>query len=166
VGSRGTRRPYDPGVVVTVDLQTVSPRMVAAVRRAVRPAAVRSAWAPALDIVWPFLRSRPGLWHDGHNIFLYQEATQPDGLLRCDFGVEVTGPFDTVGEVHATETPAGDAVVALYRGPYEQMVEAYAAIDTWIAANDRESAGHWWEIYGDPMPDPGDTETTVVQLLT
>jgi hypothetical protein len=31
-----------------------------------------------------------------------------------------------------------------------------------MAANQRESAGHSWEIHGDPMPDPADTETTVV----
>jgi hypothetical protein len=30
-----------------------------------------------------------------------------------------------------------------------------------MAANRRESAGHSWEIYGDPA----DTETTVVYLL-
>jgi hypothetical protein len=45
------------------------------------------------------------------------------------------------------------------------MNEAYNAIDKWMAANGRESAGHSWEIYGDPTPDPGDTETTIVHLL-
>jgi hypothetical protein len=35
-----------------------------------------------------------------------------------------------------------------------------------MAANRRESAGHSWEIYGDPTPDPADTETTVVHLLS
>jgi hypothetical protein len=45
------------------------------------------------------------------------------------------------------------------------MNEAYDAIDTWMAANRRESAGHSWEIYGDPTPDPAHTETTVVHLL-
>jgi hypothetical protein len=34
-----------------------------------------------------------------------------------------------------------------------------------MAANRRESAGHSWEIYEDPTPDPTDTETTVVYLL-
>jgi hypothetical protein len=34
-----------------------------------------------------------------------------------------------------------------------------------MAANRRESAGHSWEIYGDPTPDSGNTETVVVHLL-
>jgi ParB family chromosome partitioning protein len=44
--------------------------------------------------------------------------------------------------------------------------EAHDAIRKWMAANRRESAGHSWEIYGDPTSDPADTETTVVYLLT
>jgi hypothetical protein len=34
-----------------------------------------------------------------------------------------------------------------------------------MEANRRESAGHSWEIYGDPAPGPAHTETTVVYLL-
>jgi hypothetical protein len=34
-----------------------------------------------------------------------------------------------------------------------------------MTANRRDSAGHSWEVYGDPTPDPTDTETTVVYLL-
>ena len=44
------------------------------------------------------------------------------------------------------------------------MNEAHDAIRKWMAANRRESAGHSWEIYGDPASDP-QTETTVVYLL-
>ena len=62
-------------------------------------------------------------------------------------------------------TPAGEAAVAIHRGPYDRMHEAYHAIEEWMAAKGRESAGCSWEIYGDPTPDPGDTETTVVFLL-
>jgi hypothetical protein len=45
------------------------------------------------------------------------------------------------------------------------MNEAHDAIRKWMAVNRRESAGRSWEIYGDPKPDPADTETTVVYLL-
>ena len=83
----------------------------------------------------------------------------------CDFGVEVTRTFDAVGEVYATETPSGEAAVCVHRGAYDQMSDAYLAIERWIAANGRESAGCTWEIYGDPTPDPASTETVVVRLL-
>jgi hypothetical protein len=151
---------------VSVNVQAVHPRALAAVRREVEPGAAGSAWRPALDKVWEFIRSQPGLWTVGHNIFLYHHSGQPGAPLLCDFGVEVTRTFETAGEVYATETPEGEAAVAVHRGPYNHMHEAHDAIRHWMAANRRQSAGHSWEIYGDPTPDPAETETTVVYLMT
>jgi GyrI-like small molecule binding domain len=119
---------------------------------------------PAVGKVWDFLRSRPGLRTDGHNIFLYYQS-RPDLPIQCDFDVEVTRSFERAGEVYATETPAGEAAVAVLRGPYSSVNEAYVAIGNWIAAHGLESTGYTWEIYGDPTPDPAETETTVVRLL-
>jgi hypothetical protein len=151
-----------------VEVQTVHPRALAAVRREVTPGAVGPAWKPALDKVWAFIRTQPGLWTSGHNVFLYQRPKGPKGSsapIVCDFGVEVTRSFETSGEVRATVTPGGEAAVAVHRGPYHLMSEAHRAIEEWLEANARESAGTSWEIYGDPTPNPADTETTVVCLL-
>src|SRR5580704_16702790 len=134
---------------VSVAAQTVHPRKLAAVRGEM------AAWKPALDKVWAFLRGQPGLRTDGHNIFLYHHPNV------CDFGVEVTRTFETAGEVYATETPGGEAAVAVHRGPYNRLNETHDAIRNWMATNRRESAGRSWEIYGDPAPDPSDNETTV-----
>jgi effector-binding domain-containing protein len=150
---------------VSVNLQTVLPRKLAAVRREVLPGGVGSAWGPALDKVWEFLRSQTSLRTDGHNIFLYQHPTQVGAPILCDFGVEVTRTFETAGEVYATETPGGEAAVAVHRGPYSRMNEAHDAIRKFMAEHRRESAGYSWEIYSDPTPNPADTETTVVYLL-
>ncbi len=150
---------------VSVDVRTVHPRKLAAVRREVALGAVGAAWGPALGKVWEFIRSQPGLRSDGHNIFLYHHPARPGAPILCDFGVEVTQAFETAGEVYATETPGGEAAVAVHRGPYDRMDEAHQVIRNWMAANRRESAGHSWEIYGDPTPDPANTETTVVYLL-
>jgi hypothetical protein len=152
-------------MAVSADLQIVHPRKLAAVRREVAPGEIGAAWGPALDRVWGFIRSQPGLWTDGHNVFLYHHPTRPGAPIICDFGVEVTRPFETAGEVFATETPSGEAAVAIHRGPYNRMNEAHDAIRKWMAANCRESARQSWEIYGDPTPNPGDTETTVEHLL-
>src|SRR3954447_21608451 len=113
---------------VSVKLQTVHPRKLAAVRREVAPGAVGSAWKPALDKVWEFIRSQPGLRTDGHNIFVYHHPTQTGAPIVCDFAVEVTRSFETAGEVYATDTQGGEAAVAVYRGPYDRLKEAHDAI--------------------------------------
>jgi len=150
---------------LSVNLQTVQPRKLAAVRREVALGSIGSAWGPALGKVWEFIRPQPGLWTHGHNVFLYHDPAQPGGLILCDFGVEVTRGFETAGEVYATETPGGEAAVAVHHGPYDRMNQTHGAIRKWMAANGRESAGLSWEIYGDPTPDPADTETTIMYLL-
>jgi hypothetical protein len=149
--------------IVTVEI--VQHRKLAAVRREVALGGVAAAWGPAVGKVWDFLRSQPGLRTAGHNIFLYHPPQRPGEPLRCDFGVEVTRGFERAGEVYETETPAGEAAVAVHRGPYSRMNDAYVAIERWMAANGRESAGQVWEIYGDPTPDSSETETTIVHLL-
>lgn len=150
---------------VSVNVEVVHPRRLAAVRREVAAGAVGSAWRPALDKVWSFVRSQPGLWTHGHNVFLYHHPKEKGAPVLCDFGVEVTRSFESVGEVYATETPSGEAAVAVHRGPYHLLDAAHEAIGRWLALNGRASAGQSWEIYGDPTPDPTDTETTVVYLL-
>src|ERR1700737_2680336 len=67
-----------------------------------------------------FAASR-GCGADGHNIFLYHHPKQPGAPILCDFGVEVTRTFEIAGEVYATETPAGEAAVAVHRGAYNRM---------------------------------------------
>ncbi len=141
------------------------PRPLAAVRREVVEGALGSAWRPALDQVWAFLRRQPGLWTGGHNVFVYHRPEASGGSMTCEFGVEVTRSFDGDGEVRPFATLSGPAAVAVHRGPYDGLAAAHRAVLDWIATSGHKPAGTWWEIYGDPLPDPADTETTVVHLL-
>jgi effector-binding domain-containing protein len=138
---------------------------LAAVRRQVTAGGVADAWRPALDQVWRFLRTQPGLRTDGHNVFLYHHPTRPGLPMDVDFGVEVTRAFESAGEVYATETPAGMVAVAIHVGPYDRMKETYDAIHAWREANGRAFAGKSWEIYGDWSDDPSKLETTIMYLL-
>ena len=148
-----------------VSVRKVPAIKLAAVRRQVAIGDVGAAWRPALDKVWEFLRTQPGLHTDGHNVFLYHHPARRDLPMDVDFGVEVVRAFESAGEVFATETPAGEAVVAVHAGAYDRMKETHDAIHAWSAANNRPFAGKSWEIYGDWAEDPAKLETTIMYLL-
>jgi effector-binding domain-containing protein len=150
----------------TISTQIVHPRKLAAVRRRVAIGAVGSAWRPALDQVWAFLRSQPGLRTDGHNVFLYHHPASRNDPMDVDFGVEVTRGFEPSGEVRPAETPAGEVATAVHVGPYDRLKETHDAIHAWTQAHGRRFAGQSWEVYGDWSDDPSKLETAVAYLLT
>jgi len=150
---------------VAVSVQGVSPRILAAVRRTVAIGGVASAWRPALDQVWAFLRAHPGLRTDGHNVFLYHHPARWGDPMDVDFGVQVVREFEPSGEVRPVETPEGQAAAATPIGPYDRLGQAHDAVHAWAAANNRMFAGTSWEIYGDWNDDPAKLETTVMYLL-
>ena len=149
-----------------VSVQIVPARMLATVRRQIRLDQIASVWRPALDQVWEFLKQRPGLRTDGHNVFLYHHPANRQSLMDVDFGVEVTRLFERSGEVFSTETPAGKVATALHVGPYERLGDTHNAIHAWAAANHVIFAGKSWEVYGDWTENVAKLETRVDYLLS
>ncbi|HYV66532.1 MAG TPA: GyrI-like domain-containing protein [Myxococcales bacterium] len=150
---------------MNVSVRVVSPRILAAVSRRVAIGGVGAAWGPALDQVWAFLRTQPGLRTDGHNIFLYHHPARRTDPMDVDFGVEVVREFSPSGEVKPVSTPAGEVAAATHIGPYDRLRQTQDAIHAWAAANNRPLAGKSWEIYGDWTNDPAKLETTIMYLL-
>jgi effector-binding domain-containing protein len=146
-----------------VKVQTLSPRILAAVRRRVAIKDIPSAFKPALDSVWAFLGKHPGLRTDGHNIFLYYHESP--AIMLVDFGVEVVRPFVGADDVACVTTPAGEAAVVVHRGPYGKIAAAHQALHQWCATNGRTIGAHSLEIYGDWSEDPDKLETTIEYLL-
>ena len=132
---------YDRKMPVSVNPQPVHPRKLAAVRREVAPGAVGSAWGrPLARSGRSFAVSRAR----GLRATTFFSATTRHSRARPYCATSVSrsrAHFKTAGEAYATETPAGEAAVAVYRGPYNRMNEAHDAIREWMAANRRESAG-------------------------
>jgi effector-binding domain-containing protein len=148
-----------------VRIERLQPRLLAAVRRTAAPREVPSAFRPALDLVWAFLRQHEGLRTDGHNVFLYHHVDRPEAGMPIDFGVEVTRRFEPEGEMRCVETPAGEAAVLVHRGAYSGLARSHAALQAWCAANGRTIGAHSLEIYGDWTEDPRALETTIQYLL-
>ncbi|MEA2328261.1 MAG: hypothetical protein QOE68_3220 [Thermoanaerobaculia bacterium] len=148
-----------------IQIEVVSPRLLAAVEREVASGGVREVWRPALDQVWAFLRSQPGLRTDGHNIFVYHHPAKDGDPMNADFGVEVTREFARSGEVRPVTTPGGQAAVVKHVGPYDGLDQAHRTIHAWARESGRSLAGTSWEIYGDWNEDPAKLETVVMYLL-
>ena len=146
-----------------VKVQTLSPRILAAVRRCVPIKDIPTAFKPALDSVWAFLRKHAGLRTDGHNVFLYHHESP--AIMPVDFGVEVVRPFIGEGEITCVTTPAGEAAVVVHRGPYAAIAAAHQALHQWCTTNGRAIGTHSLEIYGDWSEDPSKLETTIAYLL-
>jgi effector-binding domain-containing protein len=148
-----------------VTVEQVGPRRLAAVVRQVRVGEVGAAWGPASNTVWAFVRSRPGLWTGGHNVFLYRHPTERDAPMEVAFGVEVSGPFEVSGDVVPVETPAGAVATAVHRGPIATIGVTHRAITDWCAAEHRHIGAYSWEVYGDPDPATGAFDVRVEYLL-
>lgn len=145
-----------------IEIQTLQPRILAAVRRVAKPAQIATTWKPALDLVWEFLRRNPGLRDDGHNVFLYHHTAE---AMPIDFGVEVTRAFPDEGEVRCVHAPGGEAAVIVHRGDYGGIPRAHAALHAWFAANGRKIGAFSIEVYGDWNADPSKLETTIQYAL-
>jgi effector-binding domain-containing protein len=145
--------------------ENVAARPLAAVHASVRVGDVATAWRPALDEVWAFLRRHDGLRTDGHNIFVYHHPASRDAPMDVDFGVEVIRSFEPEGEVRPAETPGGEVAMAVHVGLYDKLKVTHDAIHAWRAREGRNFAGTSWEIYGDWSDDPAKLETTVCYLL-
>lgn len=154
-----------------VTIETVRPRILAAVRKRVAMGRIAQEFKPALDKVWAFLKQNPGLRTDGHNIFLYHHESP--SIMPVDFGVEVVRSFvgstpdsgPDSGEVACVTTPGGEAAQIVHRGPYDQMRGAHEALHQWCAANKRRIGMYSLEIYGDWSNDPAKLETTIQYML-
>jgi effector-binding domain-containing protein len=150
---------------VSVKIEQLRPRLLAAVRRTAAPREIPSVFRPALDLVWAFLGQHKGLRTDGHNVFLYHHVARPEAGMPIDFGVEVTRRFEPEGEVRCVDTPAGEAAVVEHRGAYGGLPSAHAALHAWCAANRRTIGAYSLEVYGDWSDDPSKLETTIQYLL-
>lgn len=78
-------------------------------------------------------------------------------VKRVNVDLEVGLPLNEAVEVEgeeqimASKLPGCQAAVIRYSGPYDEIDEAYEALQEWVKANDYESAGTPWESYGNKL---------------
>jgi AraC-like DNA-binding protein/effector-binding domain-containing protein len=162
----GERR-SEESMEYTITRQKLAAQPVLVVRRRVRRAEIAATIGAALPKVFVHAQQR-GLAIAGYPITRYLETSV--GLVTFETGMRVTArsgdwtAADGQGEVLAESLPGGLAAATIHRGPYDQLQDAYAAVEEWIAVNGFRQNGAPWEAYlNDPAdhPDPQDWKTEV-----
>lgn len=126
---------------------------------------IAAALAKSLPTVFGYAQ-RHGLAITGPPFARYPEVGM--GSLVIEAGVTVAAPPSTApGDgIDVLAIPAGQAVVAVHRGPYEMLHESYQQIERWMRDQGLSPAGAPWETYlTDPgeRPDPATWETEIAQ---
>jgi effector-binding domain-containing protein len=71
--------------------------------------------------------------------------------MTIEPGMRIAGPAPAnvsgTGDVRQDTLPAGPAATTLHAGPYEELSEAYGAVEQWIRAEGLKSGGAPWECY-------------------
>jgi effector-binding domain-containing protein len=145
-----------------VRVEQVRPRPLTAVRANVSRAQLGDEIRRLVGTVWPVLREQRVA--TGHNVVIYHGGSSR--TLDIEAGVETPSGFAECRDVRSAATPAGEAVTTAHFGDYAQMHGAYAALETWCAAEGRRPSGVSWEVYGDWDDDWAKVRTDIYFLLT
>lgn len=129
-------------MVQIVRVEQANSRPLAVVRRTARRDELSCVVPEACGTVWDVLRAQ-NIKGAGRHVALYL-----DGVIHLEVGVELDVPFEGVGEVVPSATPAGNVATATHFGPYQTLGHTHDAIRQWCGANGRALAGPSWEIYG------------------
>ncbi|MDO6432849.1 GyrI-like domain-containing protein [Flavitalea sp. BT771] len=100
-------------------------------------------------------------------VMAFYHSSRPPMIM--DVAVQVDSPARvTTGRIKINKVLAGNAVVAHYQGPYEQIGMAYAAITKWLQQQGKIASDAPFEVYlNDPMSvkDPSELRTDVYQFV-
>ena len=85
-----------------------------------------------------------------------------NGTVDVDAGFPVCGVIAPTVDVAPDTLPGGHVVSTLHVGAYDQLGDAYTALETYLSKNGYEPAGAPWECYLDD-PDVPEPRTKVYQ---
>ncbi len=135
----------------SITRQELSPQPVLIVRRRVKRSDIAATIAEALPHIFVYAQQN-GIALAGLPFTRYVEMGP--GLVTMEPGMRVVGPgASSQGEIVADTLPGGPAATTIHAGPYDQLSDAYAAIEQWMEAERLAAAGAPWESYlNRPIP--------------
>ncbi|TCN29635.1 effector-binding domain-containing protein [Kribbella orskensis] len=138
------------------------PEQPTAVLRATRHHGELGDWTgKAFDQVADYLH-RHGVAPCGFPFARYHLRT--DGSFEVEAGLPIPTPIAGDTHVQPSRLPAGHVVAVWHIGLYDQLGDAYEALDDWLRAHYGIRTGDPWEVYHGPQRnDPQPWRTEVIQ---
>jgi len=151
--------------VFTLEESTVTPFIILTIRdTAATTAEISRVLGRDYGEIFAFIQQngfRPG------RMMAFYHSYQPTFILEAAIEVDKL-PGQLSGRVTAKEVTGGKAIIARYKGPYEQVGIAYAGIYSRLKEQNKTADGPPFEVYlNDPLlvNDPFELRTDVYQLI-
>jgi len=161
--SQETRTATD--MTYTIEKKNLEPQPVLVVQRRVKRSDIAATIGGTLGLVFSYAQKN-GIALSGFPITRYLESGP--GMVTMQPGMRIAsagaGAAAEDEDVKLDTLPGGAVVMTMHAGSYDQLMEAYAALEVWIAEQGLTPAGAPWEAYvNDPgdFPDPKDWKTEV-----
>jgi len=159
------RRIQTNEMAYSITRKELAPQPVLIVRRRVKRSDIAATIAEVLPPIFVYAQQN-GIALAGLPFTRYVEMGT--GMVTMEPGMRVAGPSPGTGagqgEIIADSLPGGPVATTTHTGPYDKLIDAYAAIEQWMEAQGLAAGGPPWESYvNDPSehPDPKDWKTEV-----
>ncbi len=108
--------------------------------------------------LYTFVKSK-GLKQTGPPFVVYLRWDSVTQFSVMDIGVPVEMAEKGAGRIRVEKTPAQNAVIAYYFGPYSKIGKVYYILDQYVRESGKQPIGGPWEIYvTDPMTEKDSTK--------
>ena len=148
--------------MIDCEVTQLKPQPTAVVKGQVRfdqlPAFFGRAFTATMSVI-----ERQGLRAIGPP-FAYYPAV-PTTVVTLEAGFPTSEVVEPEGTVVGLELPGGGAVTTVHIGPYDEMEETYARMQTWMADHGYDPAPGMWEVFltdSATEPDPRRWRTRIV----
>lgn len=140
------------------ELQRVEARPLAIVRARCSAEEFSAAIPEAFDRLYAELRKHR-VASSGGNVVVYSDC-----VFNLEVGVVVPADFVPVGALERSDTPSGQVAALVHVGAYSGLPAAHRQIQAWCAEQG-QSIGTGWEVYGDWSDDPAQLRTEIFYLV-